>query len=365
MANSTDDQKENISVAPEVTIDSNPENAVQPDSTTDQTVTSDRTEEVPALLGGSQSSDDVEPDMALNQDAPPVDNLPAEKMHTEEEPAAEPLQDQPEPEIPAEAAHTTVADPVTKDDLKTIMDSLQDSLTNTQCISSKIDAVINDTDCLIKQVNGLSSKYELLTAEMESSAGANTKNILSKTFLTISSLIVSLLFIFQIYMFISQTTMQRLQNTTGSAVLGNMSSLNKKMAAYDKNLAKALEHPTQQEHAQLNPAVTEKTSHEPSGHAEVAAASTTPVLEKLNKLRNGLPEKKLIRKETGDWFVYNKKSEECISDIDIIEALNQAYKKIGRTLSPKIPMPAHNALCILKPDGHGGTEIVMTKNFLP
>ena len=98
---------------------------------------------------------------------------------------------------------------------------------------------------------------------------------------------------------------------------------------------------------------------------EGSSANSLSVLERLNKLRNGLPEKRLIRKETGDWFVYNKKSQECISDVEVIEALNQAYRKIGRQLEPNIPMPAHNALCILKPNGKGGTDVVMTKEFLP
>jgi hypothetical protein len=85
----------------------------------------------------------------------------------------------------------------------------------------------------------------------------------------------------------------------------------------------------------------------------------------LNKLRNGLAEKKLIRKENGDWFVYGKKSEENITDVEVIKALNLAYEKIGRSLIPPVPLPAHNALCILKADGKGGTQIVMTKDFLP
>jgi len=87
----------------------------------------------------------------------------------------------------------------------------------------------------------------------------------------------------------------------------------------------------------------------------------------LNKLRNGLPEKKLFRNETGDWFTYNnnkKNNHESISDIEIIKALNEAYIKIGRTITPGIPLPPVKALCLLKPDGKGGTQIIMTKEFV-
>ena len=145
-------------------------------------------------------------------------------------------------------------------------------------------------------------------------------------------------------------------------ILTDIGNLNKKMADYNKNITKVLEKPVQQEHAQPSPVAAEIAVHEPQ---VTSSASVTPVNEKLNKLRNGLPEKKLFRKETGDWFVFNKKNDECISDVEIIDSLNQAYRKIGRSVSPVVPLPAHKALCILKPDGKGGTQVVMTTEFLP
>lgn len=245
-------------------------------------------------------------------------------------------------------------------ELKVIQESLQDSVANTQALSAKIDAVSNSTDGLVKQLNGLALNYELLTAEMEIiSTDAHSKSVLSKTFLVISSLIIALLVVFQIYMFTSLIKTERLQNASGATVLENITGLNNKMAAYDKNLTKALEVPPQQEAAQAHPEAAEM-----AGNMETAPVNPTPVLEKLNKLRNGLPEKKLIRKESGDWFVYNKKSDECVSDVDIVGALNDSYVKIGRTLTPTIPMPQHKALCILKPDGKGGTKVDMTKEFV-
>jgi hypothetical protein len=335
----------------------------------------DRREEVPALLGVSEISDNEEPEIMPYQDtdsdaAASTEDINTESLADQGGFATEIIHDLPNirqiDTIPVESGNTAGGLPHVGIEIKNILELLQDSLANTQYISSKMDAVSSETNSLIKQVNSISVNGELLAAEMESiTSDANTKGMLSKTFLSISSVIVGLLAISEIYMFTSQIKMQQLQNSTASAVLKNISGLNKKMAVYDKNLTKALEHSTQQEHAQPNPAVGEKTGHETHGNKEVGSATVTPVLEKLNKLRNGLPEKKLIRKETGDWFVYNKKSEECISDVEVIEALNQAYKKIGRTILPAIPMPTHNALCILKPDGKGGTDIVMTKVFLP
>jgi hypothetical protein len=247
--------------------------------------------------------------------------------------------------------------------LQLMQEALQDLLADTRHISTQLDAASGVTDSLIKQVNSLSINYEVLVTGMGShSSDASAKQMLSKTFLTLASLVVTILAVCQIYMFVSMSKIQRLQNEAGSVVMGNISGLNKKMASYDQNLTKALGKP---EHVAQNQAIVEKPGADAHGNNEVGAVNLASVSEKLNKLRNGLPEKRLIRKETGDWFVYSKKTDECVSDIEIIEALNQAYKKIGRTISPTLPMPVHNSLCILKPDGKGGTEIVMTKEFLP
>ena len=308
---------------------------------------SERTEEVPALLGEADHEEAVVAQSVGNT----VDGC-------------EDLQQS--PAIIEEPFNIAGKFSEVGSELKVISESLQNSLEHIQSVSSKIDAVSNDTDSLKKQVGNISSICELLTSEMESvSSGANTKSILSKTFLTISSLIVLLLVVFQVYMFVSLVKIQRLQNVTGSSVLENVSVLSKKMADYDKNLTKALATPGQQNHAQLNVASMGPAGHDIPVNNEIAPANTVPALEKLNRLRNGLQEKKLIRKETGDWFVYNKKSEECISDVEVIGVLNEAYKKIGRSLTTTIPMPSHKALCILKPDGKGGTEVVMAKDFLP
>lgn len=360
MAIPTDDSTEITSVSAEADIDINADATVSgaTGASDDNEQVHDRKEEVMELLGGTEASESEEPEIV------PVQDTEGEEGVTD---SINSLPDNPViPETSVESENAAAEQPDYGVELKIIQESLQDSLTNTQSISSKIDVLSSNTEGLVKQLNGLSLNYELLSAEMETiSSDSHSKSVLSKTFLIISSLIIALLVVFQLYMFTSLIKTERLQNVAGSAVMENITSLNKKMAEYDKNLTKALEHPPQQEHVQPNPAVAENNGHETTANKEAAPANVTPVLEKLNRLRNGLPEKKLIRKETGDWFVYSKKSEECISDVEIIESLNQAYIKFGRTTSPRIPMPAHKALCILKPDGKGGTQVVMTKEFLP
>jgi hypothetical protein len=310
---------------------------------------SNRRKEVPALLGKEEIPDDEESEASAEQPVKAGAVLTDSANHENR------------------TNKSTEEKLVIAAELQHILETLQDSLANTQNISAKIDAVSSDSDRLMKQVNGISMNCEVLTAEMETITSiGSTKNALSKTFLIIVSVAVALLIIFQIYIFTSLMKVQRIQNAAGSTVLQNISGINKKMADYDKNLKKAIEQPAQQEHTQPVQTATQKVdSHEKPVSHEAAPANVTPVAEKLNRLRNGLPERKLIRKETGDWFVLNKKIEESIADVEVIEALNQAYRKIGRSLSPGISMPSHNALCILKPDGKGGTEVVMTKNFVP
>ncbi|MDD2271359.1 MAG: hypothetical protein PHP95_11940 [Desulfuromonadaceae bacterium] len=311
----------------------------------------DRKEEVMELLGGTETAESEESETV------PLQNEEAAATATDHFDALlAAVVDQLPPRQEA---------PDNGNELKIIMETLQESLSGTHDVSVKIDAISSTTDELKKQINNISNNYEMLTAEMElMSSEAHTKSVLSKTFLIISSLLVTSLVVLQIYMFVSQIKIQQLQNAAGSSVLENVTGLNNKLAEYDKNITRVLEKSAQEEHAGLNQAMAAQPSHEAAATTEVAAVAVTPVLEKLNKLRNGLPEKKLIRKESGDWFVYTKKGDECVSDVDVIEALNDSYIKIGRTLTPTIPMPQHKALCILKPDGKGGTKVDMTKEFV-
>ncbi len=309
------------------------------------------------------------------------------------------------PEVEFDRGNVMGIQPPTNPELQKILDTLQESLTDTRYISAKIGSMDGETERLTTLINSISVNYELLAAEMEViSANSSGKKALSRMFLAGSLLLLATLVIFQIYMFVSLIGLQRDQTTTGTAVMTNITSLTKKLSEYDKNITKSIaQAPHQEEHPQPEQATAEKTAEQPPHGAPTTAAHGTPaaaaphgaaaaphggapgahkgaetavapvttavtpvpVAEKLNRLRNGVAEKALYRKETGDWFIYSKKSEEVIADVEIIEALNAAYRKIGRALTTKVPLPAHKALCILKPDGKGGTIIMMTKEFIP
>ncbi len=367
MAIKSDDTTENTSGPAEVAGDDTAELIAQADAGADQGLPDE--DIAVAVSGDAVSSDD--PDHLLERNVEVMELLREPEVFDSETPERQTVLETVDGDEVADPVGSLpdngrVTHPDYGPELKVIQQSLQDSVANTQALSEKIDAVSNNTDGLVKQLNGLALNYELLTAEMETfSTDAHSKSVLSKTFLVISSLIIALLVVFQIYLFTSLIKTERLQNASGATVLENITGLNNKMAAYDKNLTKALEVQPQQEHVQAHPAAAEGAGgHGMAENMGTAPVNPTPVLEKLNKLRNGLPEKKLIRKESGDWFVYNKKSDECVSDVDVVEALNESYIKIGRTLTPTVPMPQHKALCILKPDGKGGTKVDMTKEFV-
>lgn len=251
-------------------------------------------------------------------------------------------------------------------EMKKMQDILEDTLTQTHNILSKIEGLSYDTADFSKRLAAVSELHDALTQEMGSiSAESRIKSTLSKTFLIVSSVVLVLLVVFQVYTFVSLIKIQRLQNAAGASLLGNVNNLTAKLTDFDKKIAQALEKTVQREHSPPTSAMPETTDSDAHGTGDAGSTFATPVAEKLNRLRNGLPEKKLIRKETGDWFIYSKKGSENIADVDVIRALNEAYTKIGRSMTTKIPLPAHNAVCLLKPDGKGGTLVVMTGDFLP
>ena len=315
----------------------------------------ERTEEIPALLGKVEFSAEKDPETIEDEDTSVTDFAGTQPENPLIEETIKGQQ---------KSGDSVLAPSL---ELNEILAAMKESLATAQAISSKTDALYNDTECIIRQVNSISDNGYLLTAEVQAlNSGTSSKSTLSKTFLTISSIVLALLVIFQFYMFASLIKTQQLQDTANSAAIENINRLDKKMTSYDKFLTKPTENKDQLAHVQPTPAGTENVSHTTEGIKEGGSGKVIPVQEKLNKLRNGLPEKRLIRKETGDWFIYNNKNaEEFVSDVDVIDSLNQAYRRIGRSLVTNIPMPACKALCILKPDGRGGTQIVMTKDFLP
>jgi len=87
--------------------------------------------------------------------------------------------------------------------------------------------------------------------------------------------------------------------------------------------------------------------------------------ETLNRLRDGAPEKKVIRRQGGDWFIMGKK-EEPIGNAEVIDVLNNAYTRAKSVERPVEHMPPHtgNAICVLKPDGRGGTQVSIAYDYI-
>jgi hypothetical protein len=87
--------------------------------------------------------------------------------------------------------------------------------------------------------------------------------------------------------------------------------------------------------------------------------------ETLNKLRDGLPEKRLIRKQGGDWYAMGK-HEESVGNQEVIEILNNAYAaaKSAERTGQVVPPHTGNAIVVLKPDGKGGTIVKTAYDYI-
>ncbi len=89
------------------------------------------------------------------------------------------------------------------------------------------------------------------------------------------------------------------------------------------------------------------------------------VNETLNKLRDGLPERRLIRKQGGDWYAMGK-HEESVGNQEVIEILNNAYAaaKSAERTGQVVPPHTGNAIIVLKPDGKGGTIVKTAYDYI-
>lgn len=272
-----------------------------------------------------------------------------------------------------------------RSDLAAVRESLQTFHSGSQQMAARLDGIAGSTDTLAGKVNQITLDNQLMSAELETLVSASgSGKMLSKVFLMGACVVIAIIAGFQIYMYTSLIQVEKLQEASGSKLLESFKLVDKKLAEFTSSQPKeqaaapagqhgsSPAHPNQADHGNAA-ALSHTPQPPPSGqlgnnatHGEqIATTAAIPLQEKLNRLRNGQAERKLVRKENGDWFLYSKKTDECIADSEVIEALNQAYKRLGRPLTTKTPLPAHNSLCILKPDGKGGTEIVMTKNFVP
>ncbi len=99
--------------------------------------------------------------------------------------------------------------------------------------------------------------------------------------------------------------------------------------------------------------------------ADIENRKKSVASETLNRLRDGLPERRLIRKLGGDWYVMGK-HEESVGSQEVIEILNNAYAaaKSAERSGQIVPPHTGNAIVVLKPDGKGGTIVKTAYDFI-
>jgi hypothetical protein len=106
-------------------------------------------------------------------------------------------------------------------------------------------------------------------------------------------------------------------------------------------------------------ALHEKTAKEIESRKKSSAAET------LNRLRDGMSERRLIRNKAGDWQVVGGTGE-AIGNPEVVEILNNAYTtaKAAERSGQVIPPHTGNAVVVLKPDGKGGTQVRTSYDFI-
>lgn len=216
---------------------------------------------------------------------------------------------------------------------------------------TKLEYIASTLFTMHERVGELSNSVALLSHEIEKVSGETEKTVkwsesttitsaLSRWFLVSSIVVLITLTGGVIYLAISQYQLQQQQNAVSKLVASEVEIQAKRMAEFDKHFAEMVG-------GQIKD-VRETISKE-------------SIMSKLNKLRNGAAEARILRKTTGDWLIPTGKTEELITDHDTIEALNQAFEKSGRSLIVPPSIPPHKVVCILKPDGKGGTAVVVTR----
>jgi hypothetical protein len=106
-------------------------------------------------------------------------------------------------------------------------------------------------------------------------------------------------------------------------------------------------------------ALHEKTAKEIESRKQSSAAET------LNRLRDGMAERRLIRNKAGDWQVAGGTGE-AIGNPEVVEILNNAYTtaKAAERSGQVIPPHTGNAVVVLRPDGKGGTQVRTSYDFI-
>lgn len=215
----------------------------------------------------------------------------------------------------------------------------------------KSDQLLRDVSDLAGKVALLSTTTAAMTVTLQKMAGETEQltnwsedvraaGSMSKLFHILMILALVLLLVGMSYLAVRQYQANQHLNTAEATIAAAIKTQQQQIAGYDKHFA--------------NLVGVEITK-------EREASFKSSVQERINRLRNGVAEQQLYRKTNGDWFAVIGKNEIALSDPDVLEELNQAFVKSGRPLKTPYLMPPHKVVVVLRANGKGGTEIVITK----
>ena len=220
---------------------------------------------------------------------------------------------------------------------------------------SKLEYIASTTFDVSEKVAELSKAVAILTAQLQKvseetertvawSESTKITSALSRTFLVLSSVVLVALLGGMGYLALNQMQLQQRQDKVSHLATQAVEAQNKRQAEFDKQFATLVGSELKHERETIN-----KES----------------IQSKLNHLRGGAAEQRLLRKSNGDWLIPKAKTEEQITDQDLIELLNQLFEKSGRSLTTHPSLPPHKVVTILKPNGKGGTDLQVTKETVP
>ena len=230
----------------------------------------------------------------------------------------------------------------------TVLAAVQDQQSKLEYIASTAFDVSEKVAELSKAVAILTAQLQKVSEETERtvawSESTKITSALSRTFLVLSIVALVALLGGMGYLTVNQMQLQQRQDKVSALAIQAVEAQNKRQAEFDKQFATL---------------VGSELKHERE------AISKESIQSKLNHLRGGAAEQRLLRKSNGDWLLPKAKTEEQITDQNLIELLNQLFEKSGRSLTTHPSLPPHKVVTILKPNGKGGTDLVVTKETVP
>lgn len=310
-------------------------------------------------------------------DQSPITDLPAEpavetdnlgRQQDTETPAMEQPENEPDlvsmaeegvetaagdPERPVDAtASEEGAEAVVEDDDQVVVVDPDELSEQSQ---DRLEYVAETVFVLSEKLSDLTTALSFVTSEIQKvsdetgqtvewSKGTRLVRPFSNLFLLLSVLLLLIIVSATGYLAVRQLQLQARQDQTSELVIQAVDNLHKREVAMDKQFASLIGTEIRQERETI---------------------SKEAVQSKLNRIRGGSSELRLLRKSNGDWLLPKGKTEELLTDHELIGLLNQLYEKSGKSLQQHSTLPPHKVVTLLKPDGKGGTSMMVTQETLP